>query len=76
MTDLLECTATPPVGASQASRPRPLSPQEEAVVRALGRVMTVLPRVLDTELLREQRLALSEYTALMHLCKRRADSYE
>jgi DNA-binding MarR family transcriptional regulator len=48
-------------------RPRPLNVEEEAVVRALGKAILVLPRLLEAELLREQRLALSEYTTLMHL---------
>jgi DNA-binding MarR family transcriptional regulator len=42
----------------------PLSGQEEAVMRAFGRVMQVLPRVLDAELTRDQRMSLSEYTVL------------
>jgi DNA-binding MarR family transcriptional regulator len=37
------------------------------VIRALGRVMVVLPRLTDADLVREQRLPLSEYLALMHL---------
>jgi DNA-binding MarR family transcriptional regulator len=45
----------------------PLSPHEEALLRELGRVMIVLPRVIDTDMMREQRLPLSEYTTLMHL---------
>ena len=44
-----------------------LSAAEEAVVRALGRVLAVVPRVLEADLVREQRMALSEYTTLMHL---------
>jgi DNA-binding MarR family transcriptional regulator len=51
-------SATPPGG------PRPLSGEEEAVVRAFGRVMTVLPRALDADLARDQRMSLSEYTVL------------
>jgi DNA-binding MarR family transcriptional regulator len=52
---------------SMTAPPRPLSSAEEAVVRALGRVITVVPRALDADMLREQRLSLNEYTALMHL---------
>jgi DNA-binding MarR family transcriptional regulator len=44
--------------------PEPLSDAEEAVVRAFGRVLLVLPRALDADLAREQRMSLSEYTAL------------
>ena len=52
--------ATPP-------RPVPLSGEEEAVMRALGRLMVVLPRALDADLERDQRMSLSEYSALRHL---------
>jgi DNA-binding MarR family transcriptional regulator len=52
--------ATPP-------HPEPLSGDEEAVMRALGRLMVVLPRVLDADLERHQRMSLSEYSALRHL---------
>ncbi|MDX3235994.1 MarR family transcriptional regulator [Streptomyces sp. ME03-5709C] len=45
----------------------PLSPDEEAVVRSLSRVIYALPRALDAELVREQRLPLIEYLTLMHL---------
>ena len=53
-------SATPP-------RLQPLSGDEEAVMRALGRLMVVLPRVLDADLERHQRMSLSEYSALRHL---------
>jgi DNA-binding MarR family transcriptional regulator len=46
---------------------QPLNTDEEAIVRALGRVFTVLPRTMDADLVREQQLSLSEYVALMHL---------
>ncbi|WP_204358663.1 MarR family winged helix-turn-helix transcriptional regulator [Streptosporangium sp. 'caverna'] len=36
-------------------------------MRALSRVITVIPRVMDADLMREQRLPLSEYMALMWL---------
>jgi DNA-binding MarR family transcriptional regulator len=45
----------------------PLSPEEEAVIRALGRLMLVMPRVLDADLQQEQRMSLSEYSVLRHL---------
>ncbi|MDT0463267.1 MULTISPECIES: MarR family winged helix-turn-helix transcriptional regulator [Streptomyces] len=45
----------------------PLSASEEGFVRALGRVMMLLPRAVDTDMLRDAQLPLSEYTALMHL---------
>lgn len=47
--------------------PQPLNTDEEALLRELGRVMIVLPRVIDADMTREQRLPLSEYTTLMHL---------
>ncbi|MEU8977280.1 MarR family transcriptional regulator [Streptomyces sp. NPDC048309] len=46
---------------------QPMSADEEALVRELGRVMLVLPRVIDADMMREQHLPLSEYTTLMHL---------
>src|SRR4051812_18558449 len=46
---------------------QPLTRDEEAVVRALGRAILVIPRVMDADLMREQRLPLSEYGTLMHL---------
>ncbi|MDP9846503.1 MarR family winged helix-turn-helix transcriptional regulator [Streptosporangium lutulentum] len=52
---------------SPTSSPRPLNRDEEAVIRALGRVILVMPRVMDADLMREQRLPLSEYSAMMHL---------
>ncbi|WP_239143743.1 MarR family winged helix-turn-helix transcriptional regulator [Actinoplanes philippinensis] len=47
--------------------PVPLSPDEEAVMRALGRFLLVMPRALDADLMREQRMSASEYTVLRHL---------
>ncbi|MFJ2645655.1 MarR family winged helix-turn-helix transcriptional regulator [Streptomyces sp. NPDC087420] len=47
--------------------PRPLSADEEALIRELGRVMSVLPRAVDADMVRERQLPVSEYTALMHL---------
>jgi DNA-binding MarR family transcriptional regulator len=45
----------------------PLTPDEEAVVRAFGRAIMVVPRAIDADLLREQGLTLNEYSVLMHL---------
>jgi DNA-binding MarR family transcriptional regulator len=45
----------------------PLTPEEEAVVRAFGRAIMVVPRAIDADLLREQGLSLNEYSVLMHL---------
>ncbi|WP_127543389.1 MarR family winged helix-turn-helix transcriptional regulator [Actinoplanes sp. OR16] len=47
--------------------PAPLSPGEEAVMRALGRFLMVMPRALDADLEREQRMSASEYSVLRHL---------
>ena len=49
------------------STPRPLNDEEEAVARAIGRVVMVVPRAIDADLMREQRLTLNEYAALLHL---------
>jgi len=46
---------------------KPLSGEEEAVARALGRLIMVLPRTLDADLERDQRMSMSEYSALRHL---------
>lgn len=52
----------------QDDRPlRPLDEVEELLVRALGEVMTGLPRVVDADMVRDAGLPLSEYTALMLL---------
>ncbi|KHD72722.1 MarR family winged helix-turn-helix transcriptional regulator [Actinoplanes utahensis] len=50
-----------------AAPPAPLSPDEEAVMRALGRFLLVMPRALDADLTREQRMSASEYAVLRHL---------
>jgi DNA-binding MarR family transcriptional regulator len=57
--------ATPPEGVP------PLSPEEEAVMRALGRLMLVLPRSLNSDLERDQRMTASEYSVLRHLSESR-----
>jgi DNA-binding MarR family transcriptional regulator len=46
---------------------QPLSPEEEALIRSLSRVMYVLPRAIDADMVREQQLSLTEYLALMNL---------
>ncbi|WP_377272989.1 MarR family winged helix-turn-helix transcriptional regulator [Peterkaempfera sp. SMS 1(5)a] len=46
---------------------RPLDANEEAFLRALGRVILALPRLVDADMVREAGLPLSEYTALRHL---------
>ncbi|WP_239153121.1 MarR family winged helix-turn-helix transcriptional regulator [Virgisporangium aliadipatigenens] len=46
---------------------QPLEADEEAVWRALARVVLVLPRLMDADLLQRRNLTLSEYTVLMTL---------
>ncbi|MFI9611779.1 MarR family winged helix-turn-helix transcriptional regulator [Streptomyces sp. NPDC052023] len=46
---------------------RPLTPDEEAVVRSLSRVVYSLPRAIDADMIREQRLSLTEYLTLVNL---------
>ena len=46
---------------------RPLSPTEEALWRAVMRIVKVLPRNLDTDLIRGAGLTASEYTTIMTL---------
>jgi DNA-binding MarR family transcriptional regulator len=52
---------------SPTTEPVPLSADEEAFLRALGRVIQVLPRVVDADLMRERNLGMSEYMTLMYL---------
>ena len=52
--------------AATTSR-QPLSPDEEAVLRSLTRLLYGLPRALDAELDLGARLTLNEYHTLMHL---------
>ncbi|MFC3502621.1 MarR family winged helix-turn-helix transcriptional regulator [Micromonospora krabiensis] len=43
---------------------RPLNAEEEALARALPQVMSVLPRMIDADMVADQQLPLTEYTAL------------
>jgi DNA-binding MarR family transcriptional regulator len=45
----------------------PLSANEEAVWRAVMRIVKVLPRHLDSDLVKGAGLTASEYTTIMHL---------
>ncbi|CAM3897204.1 MarR family winged helix-turn-helix transcriptional regulator [Kibdelosporangium persicum] len=45
----------------------PLTAREEALWRALARLMVSLPRALDDDLLRDTGLSLTDYSVLMHL---------
>ncbi|WP_329136976.1 MarR family transcriptional regulator [Streptomyces sp. NBC_01476] len=53
--------------AERTTSPQPMNPDEEAFLRALGRVMTLLPRAIDADMMRDRQMPLSEYTALMNL---------
>ena len=55
------------VAQESQREPVPLSAEEEAFVRAFGRALLTVPRALDADLLREQRMSGNEYNALMHL---------
>lgn len=46
---------------------KPLNRDEEAFLRALGRVMTLLPRVVDADMLEEHPITGTEYMVLVHL---------
>lgn len=46
---------------------KPLNRDEEAFLRALGRVMTLLPRVVDADMLDAHSITSTEYTVLVHL---------
>ncbi|WP_169944122.1 MarR family winged helix-turn-helix transcriptional regulator [Microbispora sp. H11081] len=46
---------------------RPLTDDEDALVRALPRLIYALPRAIDADLVREQQLPLIEWIALMRL---------
>lgn len=52
---------------TDATTPEPLDPDEEAFIRALGRVMAFLPRVVDADMLAEQQITTSEYMVMVHL---------
>jgi DNA-binding MarR family transcriptional regulator len=47
--------------------PVPLDDTEQALWRAFARALIVVPRALDSDLIAEQGLSLSEYVTLMHL---------
>src|ERR1700754_4515194 len=59
--DVMSATPALPEGLT------PLSREEEALMRAFGRMMQVLPKALNADLERDQRMSASEYTALRHL---------
>ncbi|KOG59589.1 hypothetical protein ADK77_39265 [Streptomyces antibioticus] len=52
---------------ADATTIKPLNRDEEAFLRALGRVITYLPRVVDADMLEEQPISATEYMVLVHL---------
>ncbi|MGD0394341.1 MAG: MarR family winged helix-turn-helix transcriptional regulator [Acidimicrobiales bacterium] len=46
---------------------QPLSPSEEALWRAVMRIVKIIPQHLDSDLIRGAGLTASEYTTIMHL---------
>ena len=58
-------TARKPAAATP--RAEPLTPDEEAMWRALAQVLTVLPRRLEADLVEASGLTLSEYKVLVDL---------
>ncbi|MEV5147152.1 MarR family transcriptional regulator [Streptomyces sp. NPDC052727] len=52
---------------ADATTIKPLNPDEEAFLRALGRVITFLPRVVDADMLEEHPISGTEYMVLVHL---------
>ncbi|KAB8181922.1 MarR family winged helix-turn-helix transcriptional regulator [Microbispora catharanthi] len=53
---------------SQPAPPaQPLTAEEDALIRALPRLIYALPRAIDADMVREQQLPLIEWTALMRL---------
>ena len=46
---------------------QPLSPTEEELWRAVMRIVKVIPRHLDSDLIRDAGLTASDYTTIMHL---------
>jgi DNA-binding MarR family transcriptional regulator len=49
------------------AKAQPLSEPEEVLWRAIMRIVKVLPRNLDSDLIRGAGLSASEYTTIMHL---------
>jgi DNA-binding MarR family transcriptional regulator len=46
---------------------KPLTDKEQAAWRALMRLLIVLPRVIEADMIRAGQLTISQYTVLMHL---------
>ncbi|MFG2356488.1 MarR family winged helix-turn-helix transcriptional regulator [Streptomyces sp. NPDC048521] len=52
---------------ADATTIQPLNQDEEAFLRALGRVLAYLPRVVDADMVSEQPITSGEYMVLVHL---------
>ncbi len=61
-----DCSAKQ-VMVEQMATIEPLSPSEEVLWRAVMRIVKVIPRLLDSDLIRGAGLTASEYTTIMHL---------
>jgi DNA-binding MarR family transcriptional regulator len=55
------------VNIAEVATVEPLSANEDALWRAEMRILKVLPRLLDSDLIRGVGLTASEYTTIMHL---------
>lgn len=55
------------VPMADATKIQPLNRDEEAFLRALGRVMALLPRLVDADMLEEHSISSTEYTVLFQL---------
>jgi DNA-binding MarR family transcriptional regulator len=64
-------SATTPAPAPRPTGLDPLTADEEAVMRAIGRLILVMPRALNADLEREQRMSASEYSVLRNLSESR-----
>jgi DNA-binding MarR family transcriptional regulator len=65
-SEVQECLAKQVILGYMASV-EPLSPTEEDLWRAVMRIVKILPRHLDSDLIRGAGLTASEYTTIMHL---------
>ncbi|MFE7753096.1 MarR family winged helix-turn-helix transcriptional regulator [Streptomyces sp. NPDC057428] len=56
---------------ADATTIEPLNPDEEAFLRALGKVMAFLPRTVDADMFDEHPISSTEYMVLVHLSEAR-----
>jgi DNA-binding MarR family transcriptional regulator len=52
---------------AKSSALQPLTPDEEAFLRSLNRVLVVLPRLLDHDLVKQEGMSANDYLVLMLL---------